>query len=121
MRGRALTESAVSEKPLVTFATANATLIAWLLFLGFGSAFLAFYYSHIHYFPELEWQESFSYLAAASVLGGGLVAVYGLLLFIPGWIWSEFLIFDATLLEEKILCYSVRRGGTVDPCFWRIA
>lgn len=92
-------------EPLGEIVTANATLIAWLVFLGFGSAFLAFFYSHIHYFPELKWQESFSYLAAASIFGGGVVAVYSLLLFVPGWIWSEFLIFDAELVEKNALCY----------------
>lgn len=119
MRGGAST--ADGEKPLVTFATANATLIVWVVFLGFGSTFLAFYYSHIHYFPELEWEQSFSYLAATSVFGGGLVAVYGLLLYVPGWIWSEFLIFDAKLVQTRTLCYSVGGNEAIDPCFWKIS
>src|SRR6185503_19252287 len=94
------------EESVSAFAIANGTLICWLLFLGFGSAFLASYYSHIHYFPELKWEEAFSYLAAVSVLGGGVMAVYGMLLFVPGWIWSEFIIFDAELVENRPLCYS---------------
>ncbi len=108
------------EPSLGSFAAANATLIAWLVFLGFGSAFLAFYYSHVHYFPELEWEDAFSYLAAISILGGGIVVVYGLLLFVPGWIWSEFLIFDDQLVAQQTLCYPRRQDGGVDPCFWSI-
>lgn len=110
------------EESLYGLASTNATLIAWLIFLGFGSAFLAFYYSHIHYFTEIEWEKSFSYLAATSILGGGFVAVYGLLLFVPGWIWSEFLIFDTELVQKGTLCYYfVGRKDQIDPCFWSIA
>ncbi len=113
--------AAGENRPLSGFLTTNATLVAWLIFLGFGSAFLAFYYSKIHYFPELKWEESFSYLAAISVLGGGIVAIYGLLLFVPGWIWSEFLIFDAQL-EQGTLCYhSMQPGNRPEPCFWSIS
>lgn len=112
----------VPERPVAAFATANATLIAWLVFLGFGSAFLAFYYSQIHYFPELEWEDAFSYLAAISIFGGGIVAVYGLLLFVPGWIWSEFLIFDDQLVDKHILVYPRRKKKElVEPCFWSIS
>jgi hypothetical protein len=82
--------------------TANATLVAWLIFLGFGSAVLASYYAHIHYLPELKWEESFAYLAAVTILGGGIVAIYVLLLYLPGWIWSEFLIFDSELQQEPL-------------------
>src|SRR4029077_11920699 len=106
------------EQPWVGFLATNATLVAWLVFLGFGSAFLALFYSRIHYFPEIKWEESFSYLAAVSVLGGGVVAIYGLLLFVPGWIWSEFLIFD-TELERGTLCYFYDLSGNrSEPCFW---
>jgi hypothetical protein len=115
--------STTDREALSGFAVANATLIVWVVFLGFGSAFLAFYYSHIHYFPELEWETALSYLAATSVLGGGAVAIYGLLLFVPGWMWSEFLIFDAELVTKDALCYSVGFGEKPplrEPCFWRI-
>ncbi len=106
------------ESPSGSFLTANATLVSWLIFLGFGSAVLTSYYAHIHYLPELKWEESFSYLAAVTVLGGGIVAVYALLLYLPGWIWSEFLIFDSEL--QGSLCYLGLDGNKPEPCFWSI-
>lgn len=67
-------------------------------------------------------------MAAGPLLSGGglrarrgLAAIYGLLLFVPGWIWSEFLIFDAKLVQSKVLCYPVRSAAAVDPCFRSIA
>jgi hypothetical protein len=95
--------------------TSNASLLAWLLFLGFGGAFLALYYANIHYLPDLEWDQSFSYLAAMSILGGGITLIYGSLLFFPGVIWSEFLIFDTEL--QGSLCYM---GKGAEPCFLSI-
>ena len=93
--------------------TANASLVVWLVFLGFGGALLIFYYSHIHYFPDLEWNKSLTYLAAMSLLGGTIAILYSLLLFFPGVIWSEFLIHDSGL-EDK-LCYA--EGGHYEPCY----
>jgi hypothetical protein len=107
--------------PLAGLLAANATLVAWLVFLGFGSAFLAFFYSHIHYFPELKWEESFTYLAAISIFGGGIVAIYGLLLFVPGWIWSEFLIFDTELAKSTLCYHSGPLKERTEPCFWSIS
>jgi hypothetical protein len=95
-------------------AAANLTLTAWLVFLGFGGALLTFYYMQISYFPEIAWQDSFTYLAAISLLGGGAVVTYGLLVFIPGVIWSEFLIFD-TALRERFCC---DRPNNNEPCYW---
>jgi len=115
------TKSTEPAKGLESFAgsllTTQATLVAWLIFLGFGSAVLASYYVHIHYLPEFKWQESFAYLMAVTVLGGGLVAVYVLLLYLPGWIWSEFLIFDSEL-QRGPLCYLGGPDGTrPEPCY----
>src|SRR5688572_6126849 len=83
--------------------TANSSFLAWLVSLGFGGALLVLYYTHIHYFPDLEWKESLTYLAALSLLGGTVAFLYSLLLFFPGLIWSEFLIHDSEM-EDK-LCY----------------
>src|ERR1700688_167343 len=84
---------------VLSMLTGNATLMAWLVFLGLGGAFLTSYSAQIHYFPVLDWKESFSYLAAMMILGGGVAVVYSLLLFFPGVIWSEFLISDSELEE----------------------
>jgi hypothetical protein len=102
--------------------TSNATLMAWLVLLGFGGALLTFYYNQIHYFPELKWEESFTYLIAISLLGGFVAAIYSFLLYFPGVIWSELLIFDTELLKE--LCYPTRVGEEKfeEPCLlslWR--
>lgn len=92
---------------------ANEALASWFLFLGFGGFFLILYYCRIGYFPELEWEKSLTFLAAISLLGGGITAVYGLGLMIPGIIWSEFLIFDQFL--QKRFCYEGPEGR--EPCF----
>jgi hypothetical protein len=115
------TEPSKGQEGLVgTLLTTQATLVAWLIFLGFGSAVLASYYAHLHYLPELKWEESFAYLMALTVLGGGLVAVYVLLLYLPGWIWSEFLIFDSEL-QRGTLCYlGGSDGKKPEPCYWSV-
>jgi hypothetical protein len=93
---------------------AHANFVAWLVSLGFGGALLVLYYSHIHYFPELDWKDSLTYLAALSFLGGTIAVLYGLLLFFPGVIWCEFLIHDSKL-EDK-LCYKVD-DGPYEACY----
>lgn len=98
---------------LAGLLSANATLAAWLVFVGFGGLFLTFYYAQIEYFPELEWEQSFTYLAAISLIGGGITTLYGLLLLIPGFLWSELLIHD-TVLRQRF-CYSGLHG--TEPCF----
>jgi hypothetical protein len=105
-----------SSPEILKVLTGNPSLMAWLVFLGFGGALLTFYYTHIHYFPEIEWKESFTYLAALSLLGGGAALTYSLLLFIPGVIWSEFLIFDTELRGQ--LCYQGSNGE--EPCYWNV-
>jgi hypothetical protein len=93
--------------------TGNASLLAWLMILGFGGALLVLYYSHIHYFPELEWKESLTYLIALSLLGGTVAVLYGLLLFVPGVIWSEFLKHDSELEDKP--------AGQLELCFLQVA
>lgn len=102
------------EDNLAKILSASGAGVSWLIFLSFGSLLLTLYYRQINYFPELSWEEALTYLAAVSVLGGGGTAIYALLLFIPGAIWSEFLIFDSKL--RNILCYQGR-----EPCFKHIS
>jgi hypothetical protein len=92
---------------------ANEVLASWFVFLGFGGFFLILYYCRIGYFPELEWEKSLTFLAAISLLGGGITAIYGLALVVPGFIWSEFLIFDQFLRQR--FCYEGPDGR--EPCF----
>jgi len=118
--GECAADSPIQEKEgaqaFSSVITANASLVVWLVFLGFGGALLIFYYSHIHYFPDLEWNKSLTYLAAMSLMGGAIAILYSLLLFFPGVIWSEFLIHDSGL-EDK-LCYA--EGGHYEPCYQRV-
>ena len=95
--------------------SANGSVVVWLVFLGFGGTLLSLYYANIHYFPELEWKESLTYLAALSLLGGSIAILYGLLLYVPGIMWSEFLIHDSEL--EERLCYP---GRGHEPCYWSV-
>lgn len=105
------------EDNLTKILSASGAGVSWLIFLSFGSLLLTLYYQQINYFPELAWEEALTYLAAISVLGGGVTAIYALLLFIPGAIWSEFLIFDSKLRER--LCYQGSNGR--EPCFKHIS
>jgi hypothetical protein len=100
-------------KKAASILGAKEALASWFLFLGFGGFFLILYYRRIGYFPELEWEKSLTFLAATSLLGGGITAIYGLALMIPGIIWSEFLIFDQFLRQR--LCYEGPDGR--EPCF----
>ena len=106
-------EEQAAGQALSGILTANASFVVWLVSLGFGGALLVLYYTQIHYFPELEWKESLTYLAALSLLGGTVAVLYGLLLFFPGLIWSEFLIHDSEL-EDK-LCY--KAGDHLEACY----
>ncbi len=103
-------------KTLSSLLTTNATLVVWLLFLGFGGALMSLYYRRLHFFPDLEWHQALTFLVAFSILGGGFVVIYSLLLYIPGLMWSEFLIFDTEF--QNILCYKGPDGW--EPCYWNI-
>ena len=95
----------------------NGTLIAWLVFLTFGGGLLALYYARIDYLPDIEWSASIVYLAVASIIGGGVGGLFALSLFVPGFIWGTFLVFDRHLADT--FCY---RHINKEPCFraiWR--
>ena len=94
------------------FSKANATLLVWLVFLAFGGGLLVSHYSRIHYLPIVGLDDALSFLFAVSLIGGGVALLYGFLLFFPGVIWSEFLIFDSYLKPR--LCYD--NGEEVEPC-----
>jgi hypothetical protein len=82
-------------------------LLLWVILFGFGGGLLSLYYASIGYFPDIEWQESLVYLGSLTLVGFFLFLVYGLLLFLPGWIWSEFLLTDSHL--KKIFFYIEER------------
>jgi hypothetical protein len=76
---------------------ANTTLTAWLIFLALGGGLLALYYSRIGYFPDIDWRATIVYLFAASIVGSVIGLLLALSLFAPGFIWSEFIVFESSL------------------------
>jgi hypothetical protein len=90
---------------------ANIALFVWLVFLAFGGGLLALYYARIGYLPDIEWKSTIVYLAATTIIGGVVGLLFALSLFAPGFIWSEFLIFDARL--KGVFCLDTIRN---EPC-----
>jgi hypothetical protein len=75
----------------------DTSVALWLILFVFGGGLLALYYGGIGYFPEVSWQDALTYLALMTIIGGCLLVAYSFLLFAPGAIWSEFLVFDPQL------------------------
>jgi hypothetical protein len=95
---------------------ANTALFAWLAFLAIGGGFLALYYARIGYMPDIDWHSSLTYIAAASFIGGGIGILFSLSLFLPGYMWSEFLICDKVIGER--FCFTDRPDN--ETCVSRI-
>src|ERR1044072_9805307 len=85
------------------FIKAHAVLFAWLFFLVIGGGMMALYYSRIGYLPDIDWHSLLVYLAAASLIGGSIGGLEAVLVFLPGYIWSEILVVDDSLRD--LLCY----------------
>jgi hypothetical protein len=94
----------------------DTTVTLWLILFVFGGGLLALYYGGIGYFPEVTWQDALTYMALMTIIGGSLLVAYSFLLFVPGAIWSEFLIFDQQLY--KVLMMGGRRW---EPCVWSVS
>lgn len=86
-----------------------------LILFVFGGGLLALYYADVGYFPEVSWQDALTYLALMAIIGGSLVVAYCFLLFMPGAIWSEYLVQDRQL--RAVLTMNERPE---DPCVWSI-
>jgi hypothetical protein len=93
----------IRSNPIGELLKANTTLVVWLIFLAIGGGLLALYYARIGYLPDIEWSSSIVYLAAALVIGGGVGLLLALSVLLPGFIWSESLIHDPSLV--KMFCY----------------
>ena len=94
----------------------EAGLALWLILFVLGGGLLALYYADLHYFPEFAWQDALTYLALMAIIGGGLIVAYSLLLFVPGTIWSEVLVFDQDLKHGLTM-----RGDRFEPCVMAVA
>jgi hypothetical protein len=76
---------------------ANTHLAVWLVFLAFGGGILALYYARIGYLPEMEWKAALVYLFVGSIVGGTITVLLTIAVFIPGFLWSEFILFEPGL------------------------
>ena len=86
--------------PIEFLAKFDTTVLAGLVFLAFGGGIISFYYSHIRYLPDIEWSQSIVHLATATLIGGGFALLLALSLFLPGCMWSAFLLRDKRLKES---------------------
>jgi hypothetical protein len=93
--------------------SATLSILLWLILLAFGGGLMAMYYAKIGYLPEVTWDDALTYLGVLSILGGGVVLAYSLLVFFPGLIWSEFMVSDREL--RTTLC--IRINDRYDPCY----
>jgi len=94
------------------FGKADRVLLLWLILFGFGGGLFALYYSNIGYIPDIKWEDSVVYLGALTIAGAFLFVLYFFLLFIPGWMWSELLLFDK---ESRSLLCAEDRHGVFEP------
>jgi hypothetical protein len=90
---------------------ANTSLAVWLCFLAVGGGILALYYARIGYLPEIEWKAVLIYLFVCTIVGGTIGLLLSISLYIPGVLWSEFIIFDPSF--EEHLSYNLDRK---EPC-----
>lgn len=86
--------------PIEFLAKFDTTVLAGLVFLALGGGIISFYYSHIRYLPDIEWSQSIVHLATATLIGGGLAILLALSLFLPGCMWSAFLLRDERLKDS---------------------
>lgn len=89
--------------PIELLARFDTTVLAGLVFLALGGGIISFYYAHIRYLPDIEWSTSIVHLPTATLIGGGLAILLALSLFIPGCIWSAFLLRDEVL--GRFFCF----------------
>lgn len=90
----------------------------WLILFVLGGGLLALYYAGIGYFPEVSWEGALTLMALMTIIGGSLLVAYSVLLFVPGAIWSEFLIFQRQLSQ----IFMMRgRGDEHEPCVLSVA
>lgn len=109
--GTAPSQTDQSSSTIDKLLQANTPFAVWLLFLAVGGGLLALYYARIGYLPDIEWKAALIYLFVGSMVGGAIGLLLIISLFIPGVLWSEFIIFDPHL--EKHFSYDLERK---EPC-----
>jgi len=76
---------------------ANISLVIWLIFFAIGGGILALYYAKIGYLPDMEWKAALIYLFVGSLVGTAIGLLLTLSVYIPGVIWSEFILYEPGL------------------------
>jgi hypothetical protein len=79
------------------FLIANITVVVWLIFFAIGGGILALYYAKIGYIPDIEWKAALVYLFIGSLVGTVIGLLLTLSVYIPGVLWSEFILFEPGL------------------------
>jgi len=97
-------------------AKLDLALLLWVTLFVLGGGLLALYYAQIGYFPDFGWEDALTYMALMAIIGGSLLVAYGLLLFVPGAMWSEFLVFVPELQPGLTL-----QTRDSEPCVLSIA
>ncbi|HKR12360.1 MAG TPA: hypothetical protein VJT15_09905 [Pyrinomonadaceae bacterium] len=95
--GTAQTKQKESGSEFNKLVLANTTLVVWLIFLAIGGGILALYYARIGYLPDMEWNAVIIYLFIGTLVGGAIGLLLTISLFVPGFIWSEFIICDPSV------------------------
>lgn len=99
--------------PIEFLAKFDSTVLVGLVFLAFGGGIISFYYSNIRYLPDIEWSQSIIHLATATLVGGGYTLLLALSLFLPGCMWSAFLLRDEKL--KKAFWFN-----QTEVCLWTL-
>ena len=105
----------VKPTPIEFLAKFDTTVLAGLVFLALGGGIISFYYSHIRYLPDIEWSQSIVHLATATLIGGGFAILLALSLFLPGCMWSTFLLRDERLKDSFWF-----HEKTDEVCLWTL-
>lgn len=108
--GSAQTKEQESRSGINNLIQANATLVVWLIFWAIGGGILALYYARIGYLPDMEWEAVIIYLFIGTLVGGAIGLLLTISLFVPGFIWSEFIICDPSLNFSYIAPGNVLAG-----------
>ncbi len=86
--------------------------------LAFGFLIFLVYFCQNSFYPDFDLFSFISLLAAAAVLGGGVLAVVGFGFAAPGWIWSEMFFSDKQINEE--LGYRINKNTPKDKLDHRL-
>jgi len=92
-QGKTQQSSSQIDKVLI----ANISLVVWLIFFAIGGGILALYYAKIGYLPDMEWKAALIYLFVRSLVGTAIGLLLTLSVYIPGVIWSEFIVYEPGL------------------------